>query len=239
MFTDDQKVFVNRIDVGTVCRPMAPLRSAGFAALLTGLAGCAGATVSNVAAVQPTGPSPSEILVAVDAAPMTDATQTHAAQQVASKLQSALVERLTGARVTAEPFEPGSQHRGAALLHVSVVQADPGSLVERFVVGFGLGHAELQAKTELESADGSGGTSLTAFNTSGDSGMKPGLILPGAVALATRNPIHLAIGGGIDIAMNLRGGLARPTSSTASAIVAQLKKYYASAGWYWPAGTKT
>jgi len=56
------------------------------------------------------------------------------------------------------------------------------------------------------------------------------------VASATRNPIHLAIGGAIDIAMNLRGGLARPTSSTATAIVAQLKQYYATAGWYRPAG---
>jgi hypothetical protein len=239
MFTDNQKILVNRIDAEAACRPMGYLRSAGLAALLIGLAGCAGAPGSNVAAVQPSGPSPSEILVAADAAPMTDATQTHAAQQIASKLQIALVERLTGSRVTAEPFVPGTSHPRAAVLHVSVVQANPGSLVERFVVGFGLGSAKLQANAELESADGSGGTSLTAFNTSSDSGMKPGLILPGAVALATWNPIHLAIGGGIDIAMNLRGGLARPTSSTASAIVAQLKKYDASAGWYWEAGNET
>ena len=239
MFADNRKVFVNRIDAAAARRPIACLRSAGLAALLIGLAGCAGAAVSNVAVVQPSGPPPSEILVAVDAAPMTDATQTHAAQQVASKLQSILVNRLTAARVTAEPFVPGSSHPGAALLRVSVVRADPGSFVERFIVGFGLGHAKLQANAELETADGSRGTSLTAFNTSSGSGMKPGLILPGAVALATWNPIHLAIGGGIDIAMNLRGGLARPTSSTASAIVAQLKKYYTAAGWYWPAGHET
>jgi len=196
--------------------------------------------VSNVAAVQTAGPAPSEILVAVNAAPMTDAAQIRAAQTVASKLQTALVERLTSSRVTAEPFVRETSHPGAALLHVSVVLADPGSLAERFVVGFGLGSAKLQANAELESADGSGGISLTAFNTFSHSGIKPGLILPGVVALATRNPIHLAIGGTIDIAMNLRGGLARPTSSsTASAIVAQLRKYYAAAGWYWPAGNET
>ena len=235
MFTDNQKVFVNRIDAAAAGRPMAYLRLAALAALLIGLTGCAGATVSNVATVQSRGPSPSDILVAVDAAPMSDATQTEAAQAIASKLQTALVERLTSSRVTAEPFVRGTSHPGAAVLHVSVVRADPGSLAERLVVGFGLGSAKLKANSELESADGSGGISLTAFNTSSHSDIKPGLILPGAVALATRNPIHLAIGGGIDIAMNLRGGLARPTSSTASAIVAQLKKYYAAAGWYWPA----
>lgn len=236
MFTDNQKPFVNRRDAEVAGRRMACLRSAGLAALLIGLTGCAGAAVSNVAAVQPSGPPPSEILVAVDAAPMTGATQTHAAQAVASKLQTALVERLTGSHLTAEPFVPGTSHPGAAILHVSVVQADPGSLAERFVVGFGLGSGKLQANAELEYAQGSSGMSLTTFDTSSHSGMKPGLILPGAVALATRNPIHLAIGGAIDIAMNVRGGLARPTSSTASGIVAQLKKYYASAGWYWPAG---
>ena len=237
MFTDNQTVFVNRIDDQAAARPMAYLRSAGLAALLIGLTGCAGAAVSNVATVQSRGPAPSEILVAVDAAPMTDAThQTRAAQTAASKLQTALIERLTSSRVAAEPFAPGTSHPGAAVLHVSVVRADPGSLTERFVVGFGLGSAKLQANAELEGADESGRISLTAFDTSSRGGIRPGLILPGAVALATRNPIHLAIGGAIDIATNSRGGLARPTSSTATAIVAQLKQYYAAAGWYWPAG---
>jgi hypothetical protein len=203
------------------------------------LSGCVRAKVSNVAAMQPAGPAPSEILVAVDATPTTNRAQAEAAHRLAPELQSDLVERLTRARVTAEPFVPGSSHPGAAILHVSIVQADPGSLVERVVLGFGLGRAKLQTRTELESADETRGRALAAFDTSSNSRMKPGLILPGGVALATGDAIHLVIGGGIDIAMNMRGGLTRPTTSTASAIVAQLKKYYASSGWYWPAGKKT
>lgn len=239
MSTDSPHSFETRFDTGPVRQHLVPSRVAGIAALLIGLAGCTGATVSTVAVAPSAGPAPSEILVAVDTAAITDSGQMQAAQQIAPKLQSDLVERLIRAHVTAEPLVPGSSHPGAAVLHVSITQADPGSLVERFVVGFGVGRAKLQAKTELESADGSGGTRLTAFNTASDSGMKPGLILPGGVALATRNAIHLAIGGGIDVAMNIRGGLARPTTSTSNAIVTQLRTYYASAGWYWPDGNET
>jgi len=239
MFVDDRKDFVNSSEAQTVRLPWTLLRGAGLASLLSGLTACAGATVSNVSAVQPAGPAPSEILVAVDAAPIVDGTQTRAARQLAPKLQSDLVEGLIRAHVTAEPFVPGSGHPGAAILHVSIVQADSGNLIERFVVGFGAGRARLRANTELENADGASAASLTAFDTYSDSGLKPGLILPGGVALATRDIIHLAIGGGIDIAMNMRGGLTRPIASTASAIVAQLSKFYASEGWYWPGGNET
>jgi len=215
---------------GKCCRSL----RAGCAILaLTALAGCAGAKVSNVATSTIAGPSPSEILVAVDTTQMADSAQSNAAAQVATKLQSALVERLIHSRVTAEPFIAQTNHPGAAILHVSVVQADPGNFIERVTVGFGLGRAKLQARAELQQANGSGAPTLTAFDTA--SGMKPGLILPGGIALATGNAIHLAIGGGIDMATNLNGGLARPTTGTASAIVAQLKKCYIAEGWHWPA----
>lgn len=202
---------------------------------LLALAGCAGARVSNIATSTVPGAPPTEILVAVDASQTADSAQSKVAAQVAGKLQSSLVDRLIHSRVTAEPFIAQTSHPGAAILHVSIVQADPGSFIERFTIGFGLGRAKLQARAELERADGDGAPALTAFDTASDSGMKPGLILPGGIALATGNAVHLAIGGGIDVAMNLRGGLARPTTSTASAIVAQLKKYYIAEGWDWPA----
>ena len=207
--------------------------------LLIALAGCAGARVSNIASARAAGPAPSELLVAVDAASAPDDTQAQAAHRIAADLQADLVQRLARAKVTAEPFVPATEHPGAAVLHVTIVRADPGSLAKRLVVGFGFGRATLQARAELQEASPSGVASLTAFDTSSDSGIKPGLILPGGVALATGNAVHLAIGGGIDIATNLRGGLARPTTRTASAIVTQLRQYYASAGWQWPGDDKS
>jgi len=130
---------------------------------------------------------------------------------------------------------PGTHRPGAAVLNVSVVAADPGSLVERFVVGFGAGRAQLAVKADFESTDSAGAHAMTAFDTSSDSGYKPGIILPGGIALATRNIIHLAIGGGIDVAANVNSGLGGPVGKTASAIVSQLRKYYMSVGWHWPA----
>ena len=60
------------------------------------------------------------------------------------------------------------------------------------------------------------------LNTYSDSGFKPGLLLPGGIALATGNAAHLAIAGGLDVAFNVRGGLQQPVKHTSSAIVPTL-----------------
>lgn len=178
---------------------------------------------------------PFEILVDVDVAPGLDAADAKVAQGVSGKLQSKLIERLADSRVTAEPFVTGTRHPDSVVLHVSITKADPGNPAERFVIGLGLGQATLQARADLESTDMPGAYSMTAFNTSGDSGYKPGLIVPGGVALATGKTVHLAIGAAADVASNVNGGLDKPTNATATAIVGQLKKYYAAVGWPWPA----
>ncbi|MCB8881895.1 DUF4410 domain-containing protein [Acidisoma cellulosilytica] len=218
--------------------PAALKRKPGRAALaglsLFLLSSCAGAHVSNIASVSTTTPAPSEILVAVDTAPMPNADQTRAAAAVAPQLQAAVVRRLGKAHIAAIPYTAGSARPGAAVLHVSIQQADPGSRAERFLIGFGMGSAKLEARADLETTLPSAHSSLTAFDTASDTGIKPGLILPGGIALATGNLIHLAIGGGIDVVTNLNGGLSKPTNSTATAIVKQLHRYYRSAGWVWP-----
>ena len=208
-----------------------PARVALPAVLLLSLAGCAGAAVTNVASrPAAAGPTPSEVLVAVDAT-VTDPAEAKAAEDVAVRLRTDLVHRLIEAHVTAEPGWSSAGHPGAALLRVSITRADPGSRLERIVLGFGLGKARLKAEAVLLPGTGPSGTSLTAFDTSSDSGLKPGLVVPGGVALATGDAIHLAIGGGVDIATNIKGGFDRPTRRTAAAIVKQLQKYYLAAGW--------
>lgn len=205
----------------------------GLAGLLL-LAGCAGAKVTPGASAPATSPTPFEILVDVVPA-VQDATQAEFARQVSAKLNSDLVERLARQRITAEPFVAGTSHPGAVVLRVAIVDADPGNRLERMAIGFGLGKAELQAKASLASSDDATATALTAFDTESDTGHKPGLILPGGVALATRNIVHLAVGGGIGVATQLHDGTDKPIKETASAIVDQLKSYYSAAGWIWPA----
>lgn len=211
-----------------------PLRVAAVAFALPMLAACASARVSNIAAQTAAAPQPTEILVAVDTAADIPSTQAGIAGQIAFKLRTTLVQKLTASGITSEFFAPGTSHPGAAVLHIAITRADPGSATERFLIGFGLGQAVLTAQADLQSSDATNASSLAAFRTSGDSGYRPGLVLPGGVALATGDAIHLAIGGGIKIATSLRGGLDRPTRGTADAIVGQLQKYYAAEGWRWP-----
>jgi hypothetical protein len=206
------------------------LRLLTMATLLVALAGC-GAHVTDLSSSAAGSAVPSEILVAV----VSDEPGPQGpADMVADKIQSAIVDRLTQAHITAEPYVAGTTHAGAAVLRVTVVQADPGNLAERFIIGFGVGKAKLAVRADLIVADRPAGSSILAFNASADSGVKPGLVLPGAVALGTGRLIGLAIGGGVDVAANIRGGLDRPEKSAATAVVKQLKTYYATAGWYWP-----
>ena len=209
------------------------------AVMVAMLTGCTSARVAETARTDPTGTRPLEILVDVSATPPSDAKRAKVVQDVSSTLQSSLVKELTAAHITAEVFVPGAPHPGAAVLHVIVTEASPGSTLERFVVGFGVGRAELNATADLRVGDATGTLPLTAFNTYSDSGFKPGLLLPGGIALATGDAAHLAIAGGLDVAFNVRGGLQQPMKHTSSAIVKQLKKYYGSVGWSWPAADQS
>jgi len=213
------------------------LRAAGACLVLVMLAGCAGARVSDIAANHVQEPAPVAILVEVDSAAI--AGSDRAAAGVANPLQSDLIAQLLTAKVKAAPFGAGAIPAGNAVLHVSITEAEPGSFWKRLVIGFGLGRAELRAKVDLEAADAAGPRAMTSFATSSDNGrVMPGLILPAAVAVATRNIIPLAVGGGIKLVTSRRGGLDQPTEDTARAIVTQLKAYYVSVGWHWPAGDK-
>lgn len=210
------------------------LRGLALAALLLCLAGCAGTQVSNVASIRAVGPPPRAILVDVETGPARNAAEAGAEQSAARQLQADLLHRLAKAGIAAQPAAPGAMRPGAMRLHVALTRVDPGSRAERLVIGFGAGRARLEARAELWPAGAVAAMPLTAFDTSSDTGIKPGLILPGGVALATGNALHMAIGGGIDLAFNVQGGLARTSAHTATAILGELRTYYRGAGWPWP-----
>lgn len=203
---------------------------------MTLLGGCAGAQITNIASTKVTGPQPAQILVDVDVVPVPNTSEMKLAEEVATKLKADLIKRLQEAKLTTEPFVPGIRHPGAAILHVAIMKADKGNPVTRLVIGFGVGRAELQAKADFVNDDSAPVHSMTAFKTSSDSGFMPGLIVPGGAALATAHVVTLAVGGGIRVVTGLRDGLNKPIRGTSIAIVEQLKKYYASVGWRWPAG---
>jgi hypothetical protein len=198
------------------------------------LAGCASADVTGIASTNISTPRPGEILVDVRPALKTGDPNADLAADVSRKLQSALIKKLTKAGATAEANAPGVARAGAATLHVAITGAIAGNTAERILIGFGAGQAKLQASAELENGRAGPGQSMTNFVISGDSGYKPGMIVPGVVSAATGNVIHLAIGGGIKLATSVHGGMSVVVDETAAAIVGQLEKYYEEVGWSWP-----
>lgn len=197
------------------------------------LAGCAGAHVSHLAAAPPAvaSPAPSVVLVAVDSAASGKAPDAEAARHLAAELRRDLLHRLGKAGIAALPYGAVPPPQGALLLHVTLTRVEPGSAAERLVLGFGAGRARLDARAELRPVAGNTAMPVARFDTASDTGVRPGLILPGGIALATGNALHLAIGGGVDLALNLRGGLDRTSASTALVIVGQVKRAYQAAGW--------
>ena len=204
------------------------------AAMVAVLAGCATARVNDTTYASPKGTQPVEILVDVTTEALTDAAQARVVQAVRTDLQADLVKELTAARVFAEPLSAATQHVGAAVLHVTITAAAPGNAFKRLVIGLGAGRAQLQAAAELRIPSAAGDSPLVTFNTSSDSGKKPGLIVPGGIAFAAGSVVPLAVAGGFDLATATKGAFDRPLKATARAVVDQLKKYYGSVGWYWP-----
>lgn len=197
------------------------------------LAGCAGLGVSNIVATGAPGPSPSEILVDV-AAPNTGSAKTNVATDAATQLRDDLIHRLGSAHAAAAPATSAPVPPGMAVLHVVITEADSGSYLERFAIGFGLGRAELRAKINFETVDREGARTVVAFDASRRGGrVMPGFVLPAAISIATLNPIPVVVGGSLKLVTSTRG-MNASTKGMAKAIVKELKNYYASVGWHWP-----
>ena len=123
-------------------------RTTGIGVLLTALVGCASVRVADVVSANAAGSPPAEILVEVRAATTLQGAQPTMAQEVAATMESDLVEHLRKAGISAAPFTPEGHPEGAAILHVSVVEAETGNALERVVIGFGVGRAKLEIKAD-------------------------------------------------------------------------------------------
>ncbi len=203
-------------------------------AVLAVLAGCASVRVTEITRVDAVAGGPSKILVAVNALAPTPADEAEYFL-AAGMLQSSLIDRLAKVGISVEPYVPGAVRPGAGLLRVSIVEAQPGNRVQRFILGFGFGRAKLRATAQFEISGAKTIRPVMTFKTYSDSGCRPGLVLSGGVALATANPVPLAVGGAVNVAAGLRGDLDRSVKETAAAMVSQLADYYAAVGWIWSA----
>lgn len=183
-------------------------------------------------------PQPRELLLDVMGTPDISGSYSALQQATIASLEKELTEELKNSKLLVRIASTGGDGSGATVLRVIVTAADPGDAAKRLIIGFGAGRAEVQVRADLEQVGSrSDRRELVAFTTYSDTGHKPGLLLPGGAALATGDVVHLAVGGSLVVVGNTRSGLNQPIHRTARAIVAQLKAFYAAAGWIWPSGS--
>ncbi|GAN80718.1 DUF4410 domain-containing protein [Acidocella aminolytica] len=207
----------------------------GLSALV--LTGCAS---PQVTAMSHTGssantPAPEQVLVNITPAPQSSPTETQTVNNAVTGLQTALMENLSREHVAASIYNPALDQSGVLVMHVTISAATPGNAAARLVVGLGAGASQLLVTTDIRPGGQQPGGAAEQFSVASGSGAKPGLILPGGIALATHNVWSLAIGGAVDVAMNRRSGISAAEDKTAKRIVAELKAYYTAQGWNWPA----
>ncbi|TCS30696.1 uncharacterized protein DUF4410 [Acidomonas methanolica] len=221
----------------THAHPASATRSttlAGLASILTLLllGGCAGATVSSrrPGAVTPFAAlSPPEVVFVAVTGP--DATISRAD----AALASSLIPALRKAGIPAALQLPGISDPTYPILRVALARVDPGNAMERTMIGFGAGRSTLAAHVRLDDPRRVDRTPATAFDIEADSGRKPGLIVPAAVTLGTAVPIHMAIGGGLDLLLGRRQGTDSDLNNAAAAITREVLACYQAMGWSAPA----
>lgn len=112
-------------------------------------------------------------------------------------------------------------------------QVDKGSAIERVVIGFGEGSAELSASVEGYLATPSGMRKLGSGVVTSGPEKGPGLVLPLAVTLATANPIGLAVGGAVKAGQELSGEdtLKGVSIRVADKVASELEVKFREQGW--------
>jgi len=122
---------------------------------------------------------------------------------------------------------------GDGVIRGYLVSVEGGSTAQRFVIGFGAGTSEMDTVVEgyLMTAQGLRKLGSGTLTSSGDK--TPGMVVPAAVAIATRNPLGLIVVGGAKIygETSGRNALEGRAKATADEIAEQLKIRFEDRGW--------
>jgi Domain of unknown function (DUF4410) len=125
---------------------------------------------------------------------------------------------------------------GDVLIRGYLVSIEGGSArgtVQRLVIGFGAGTAELDTLVEGYIKTAQGLRRLGSGTLSSTGNRTPGLILPAAVTIATGNPIGLIVVGGLRVTGEVSGrnSLDARAKATADAIAAELRLRFQDRDW--------
>jgi hypothetical protein len=122
---------------------------------------------------------------------------------------------------------------GDGVIRGYLVSVQGGGAANRLVIGFGKGASELDTVMEAYVMTAEGLEKVGSGTLSASGSKTPGVVVPGAVALATGNPVGLIVIGGVKAYGELSGrnALEGRAKETAKAIAEQLKIRFRSRGW--------
>jgi hypothetical protein len=162
------------------------------------------------------------------------ADQLETGKKLGQLIAQKLVDDINAMGMTAALGGPGVQPQvGDGILRGYLVSTNPGSMAGRFVIGFGAGAAELDTVVEGYAVTPTGLRKMGSGELNAGGNKMPGLVAPAAIAIATGNPIGLAVMGGAKVIGEASGrtGLDGRAKQTADKIAEQLKQRFVARGW--------
>jgi Domain of unknown function (DUF4410) len=165
------------------------------------------------------------------------AEQLQEGRQLGALIATELVADINAMGLSAVQAGPGSSPQvGDGVIRgylVSVQGGGTGSMVQRFVIGFGAGTSEMDTVVEGYAVTPQGWRKLGSGTLTSSGNKTPGMVVPAAVAIATANPIGLIVVGGAKVygEASGRSGLQGRAKATADEISDQLKIRFQDRGW--------
>jgi hypothetical protein len=171
--------------------------------------------------------------VSVPSKPLT-ADELESGRRLSAIITQGVVADIQAMGLPALQAGPGAAPQvGDGVIRGYLVSVEAGSAAKRFVIGFSAGSAEIDTVVESYVMTPEGLRELGSGRLTSSGSKTPGIIVPAAVAIATRNPIGLIIVGATRIygeasGSNTPEGRAK---ATADAIAEQLKIRFRDHGW--------
>jgi Domain of unknown function (DUF4410) len=162
------------------------------------------------------------------------AEQLETGKKLGQLIAQKLVDDINAMGMNAALGGPGVQPQvGDGILRGYLVSTNSGSMAGRFVIGFGAGASELDTVVEGYAVTPTGLRKMGSGEINAGGNKMPGLVAPAAIAIATGNPIGLAVMGGAKVIGEASGrtGLDGRAKATADKIAAQLKERFTARGW--------
>jgi hypothetical protein len=165
------------------------------------------------------------------------AEQLEQGRQLGASIATNLVADINAMGLSAVQAGPGSTPQvGDGVIRgylVSVQGGGTGSMVQRFVIGFGAGTSEMDTVVEGYAVTPQGWRKLGSGTLTSSGNKAPGMVVPAAVAIATANPIGLIVVGGAKVygEASGRAGLEGRAKATADQIASQLRIRFQDRGW--------